>query len=92
MPVVILTSSREQQDMISGYGLSANSYVQKPVDFARFVQTVEQIKPYWLILNEFPQGVPENTKRTECPSASGSRTAVHGRLPYRTTARDSTLR
>lgn len=55
VPVVILTSSREQQDMLDGYGLGANSYVQKPVDFARFVQAVEQIKLYWLILNETPE-------------------------------------
>ena len=57
VPVVILTSSREQQDMIDGYGLGANSYVQKPVDFARFVQAVEQIKLYWLMLNELPEMV-----------------------------------
>jgi len=57
VPVVILTSSREQQDMIDGYGLGANSYVQKPVDFARFVQAVEQIKLYWLMLNESPEMV-----------------------------------
>ena len=57
LPVVILTSSREQQDMIDGYGLGANSYVQKPVDFARFLQAVEQLKLYWLVLNETPQFV-----------------------------------
>ena len=57
LPVVILTSSKEQQDMLDGYGLGANSYVQKPVDFARFIQAVEQLKLYWLVLNEFPRGV-----------------------------------
>ena len=57
VPVVILTSSKEQQDMLDGYGFGANSYVQKPVDFARFVQAVEQIKSYWLFLNESPEMV-----------------------------------
>lgn len=55
LPVVILTSSREQQDLLDGYGLGANSYVQKPVDFAKFLQAVEQLKLYWLVLNETPQ-------------------------------------
>ena len=54
LPVVILTSSREDQDLIKGYGLGANSYIRKPVDFHQFVEAVRQIGVYWLTLNENP--------------------------------------
>ena len=57
LPVVILTSSREHQDVLDGYGLGANSYVRKPVDFEQFLATVEQLKRYWLGVNEAPPEV-----------------------------------
>lgn len=54
LPVVILTSSKEQEDLLSGYSLGANSYIRKPVDFDEFMETVKQLGVYWLGLNEVP--------------------------------------
>jgi two-component system response regulator len=51
IPVVILTSSREDRDMVDGYQLGANSYIQKPVDFTQFQETIREIGHYWLLVN-----------------------------------------
>ncbi|MFH0733833.1 MAG: response regulator [bacterium] len=54
MPVVILTSSREKQDLLTGYNLGVNAYVVKPVNFHEFIEAVKQIGVFWAVLNELP--------------------------------------
>jgi two-component system, response regulator len=54
IPVVILTSSKEERDVVNGYDLGANSYIQKPVDFEQFRETIKRIGLYWLLTNQPP--------------------------------------
>ena len=58
LPVVILTSSNEERDLIDGYSLGANSYVRKPVDFGQFADAVRQLGLYWLVVNQPPPRLP----------------------------------
>ena len=60
LPVVILTSSSEEQDMLEGYRLGANSYVRKPVDFGHFADAVRQLGLYWVLVNQPP---PRTSRR-----------------------------
>jgi two-component system, response regulator len=60
LPIVILTSSNEEQDRLRGYDLGANSYVRKPVDFGQFIEAVRNLGLYWLLLNERPPAVRTN--------------------------------
>ncbi|RCK81203.1 MAG: Response regulator [Candidatus Ozemobacter sibiricus] len=59
LPVVILTTSREEQDIAAGYDLGVNSYIRKPVDFHQFAEAIQNLGLYWLVLNEAPPKVDE---------------------------------
>jgi two-component system, response regulator len=54
LPIIILTSSKEEQDVVNGYKFGCNSYIRKPVDFSQFSEAVRQLKLYWLVLNQTP--------------------------------------
>ena len=54
IPVIILTSSKEEQDLIDSYQLGANSYIRKPVDFVQFAEAIHELRLYWLVINEPP--------------------------------------
>jgi two-component system response regulator len=69
IPIVIMTSSKEERDMIEGYNSGVNSYIQKPVDFDQFRTTVKALGMYWLVVNQAPVNYAE-------PHAAG---ATHGR-------------
>jgi CheY-like chemotaxis protein len=56
LPVVMLTSSREEQDVIKSYELGVNAYVVKPVDFKEFIEAVKQVGVFWAVINEIPSG------------------------------------
>ncbi len=57
LPVVVLTSSKEEQDIVTGYRLGCNSYVRKPVNFDQFLEAARQLGLYWLLLNQYPEGM-----------------------------------
>jgi two-component system response regulator len=56
IPVVMLTSSKEERDVVEGYQLGVNSYIQKPLDFVQFRDTIRQLGMYWLVINQAPPG------------------------------------
>jgi len=62
IPVVIMTSSKEERDLVASYNLGANSYIQKPVDFDQFRETVKMVGMYWLVTNQPPVVEPAKRK------------------------------
>ncbi len=65
LPVVIMTSSRQERDLVEGYKSGANSYIQKPVDFEQFRQTVKTLGLYWMVVNQPPVGQKPQTVSAE---------------------------
>jgi len=65
IPVVILTASREEKDLVNGYQLGTNAYIQKPVDFDQFRNTVKQLGLFWLVVNQAPPAAAFQQKRVE---------------------------
>jgi CheY-like chemotaxis protein len=63
LPVVMLTSSREEQDLIKSYELGVNAYVVKPVDFKEFIEAVKQVGVFWAVINEVPPGIKLSNKK-----------------------------
>lgn len=57
LPIVILTSSNEEKDILAGYELGANSYIRKPVDFEQFLEAVHELGLYWLVINQIPPNI-----------------------------------
>jgi two-component system response regulator len=62
IPVVVLTSSREERDLASSYNLGVNSYVVKPVDFSQFTEAIRQLGLYWIVLNQLPAELRSETE------------------------------
>jgi two-component system, response regulator len=62
IPVVIMTSSKEERDLVGGYNLGVNSYIQKPVDFDQFRETVKAVGLYWLVTNQPPPPAAEDSR------------------------------
>jgi len=70
VPVVVLTSSREEQDLIASYQLGVNGYVVKPVDFHKFVEAVKTLGVFWAVLNEAPLAAPKSEPEARGTGAS----------------------
>ena len=64
IPVVVLTSSREERDLIDSYNLGVNSYVVKPVDFLQFTEAIRQLGLYWMLMNQLPSDMSSKGKQT----------------------------
>jgi two-component system response regulator len=72
IPVVIMTSSKEERDMIEGYNSGVNSYIQKPVDFEQFRNTVKTLGLYWLVVNQAPVNAPQKNAPQKSVGAHGN--------------------